>query len=309
MSPALLDPKTSVFQTPEVNGVLGYRAGWRCAVAIGDPVCAPSDMERLAEAFRAHCRAHHWHTAYAVAGAAFAEKMVQHGYAAIEFGEELILDPRRDPQSGSAGRELRKKIHHAQRESVEVREYDRSRDFNPDLEKAMVGVANSWLEHRKGPQVFLAHVRLFEEPEGRRWFYATQRGKVVGVLATIELDSRGGPLLEHHLVDANAPDGTSEQLVVGALSVLGAEGCAFATFGPAPRSELGRIEGLSPFSQRVARYLFRVANTRFHLDARVHYRKKFQIARTEPSLLLFDPPRVGALEILGIARAFNVSLA
>lgn len=306
---ALLDPACALYQADGIEGIIGYRLGLDCAVAIGEPVCAPDHMPALADAFRAHCRARGWHTTYAVVGPRFAEIARARGYASVEFGEELILDPRRDPEAGPRGREVRKKAAHARRAGLVVEEYARSDDEDAGLEGAMEEVAASWLGARKGMQIYLAKVRLFARPFGKRWFYARAGERVAGVLSTLRLDAYGGHLLDHLLAAPDAPSGTTELLVVSALAALRAEGCSFATFGPAPRAELEDIRNLSPFSEKVARSLFSAANELFHLDSRARYRRKFQVARAEPAYLLFDPPRLGLRQMLGLSRAFNVSLA
>jgi lysylphosphatidylglycerol synthetase-like protein (DUF2156 family) len=309
VSSALLDPACTIFRSPGIRGVIGYRVGLGCAVALGEPVCAPEDVSRLADAFRDFCKARGWHTTYAVAGPAFKEIAVAKGYAAVEFGEELILDPQRDPEAGSKGRELRKKVNHAKRDGLGVLEHDPAAGRDARLEGAMENVAKAWLEGRSGPQIFLAKVRLFADPEGKRWFYAKQGDEVVGVLTMLRLESRDGWLLDHLLATPDAPIGTTEILVTAGLAALRQEGCRFATFGAAPAAQLGVIENLSPFSETVARSVFNAAGRVFHLDARSRYRRKFQVSRTDPSFLLFDPPRLGLRETVGISRAFNVSLA
>jgi lysylphosphatidylglycerol synthetase-like protein (DUF2156 family) len=279
-------------------------------VALGDPVAPPEHRVALAEAFRSWCRASGLHTAYAAAGEAFAREAAEMGYAALEVCEEQILDPRRDPTQGSKGREVRKKVMHAKRDGVVVEEH------RPDYsaasyrrEEAMQKVATDWLAARKGPQIFLAHIDLFDVREGRRLIYAKVGDEVVGVLSLLELRARGGYLFEHHLVSPGAPQGTSEILIVGALERLGTEGAREATFGPAPASALGHVANLGAFSERAARKVFDACVKAFHFDARARYRRKFQLARTAPSFVLLDPPRFGVCQAVGLLRAFNVSLA
>lgn len=309
VSTALLDPACELFRADGIDGAIGYRARFGCAVAIGDPVCAEEDKPRLARAFAERCRARRLHTAYAVASPGFAHWAAGEGYAALCFGEELFFDPRRDPAAGAAGRELRKKLLRAGREGIEVREYLPRRARDPELERRMEAVARSWLEGRRGPQVYVVPVRLFEHREGRRWFYALYDGRVVGVLAALWLEARGGYLLEHHLASPDAPVGTSESLIAEALRAFGREGVAWTTFGPAPASELREILGLSERQERLARTVFRHLGQAFRFESRNRYRRKFQIAGSRDSYLLVSPPKLGPREIGGFVNAFNASLA
>ncbi|HZF50834.1 MAG TPA: DUF2156 domain-containing protein [Polyangiaceae bacterium] len=310
VSGALLDPACSIFRAPGLRGVIGYRKGLGCAVGLGDPVAPADQRAALGGAFRAWCRQNGMKTAYAAASEAFAREAEGMGYASLQVCEEQILDPRRDPTQGSKGREVRKKVMHAKRDGVVVEEH------HPDFsaasywrEEAMLKVAADWLAARKGPQIFLAHIDLFDVREGRRWICARVGDQVVGVLSMLELRARGGYLLEHHLVSPEAPQGTSELLIVGALERLGAEGVQAVTFGPAPASGLGHVANLGAFSERAARKVFDACVKTFHFDARARYRQKFQLTRTAPSFVLLDPPRFGVLQAMGLLRAFNVSLA
>src|SRR5262249_20299456 len=120
---ALLDWRYLVFRAPDVEGAVGYRESWGCAVALGDPVCCAADLPLLAARFREHCAAHRRDTVYAGGSARLSAVVCRQGGAAVQFGETLIFDPRRDPQAGSRGRELRKKVARARREGVVVQEY------------------------------------------------------------------------------------------------------------------------------------------------------------------------------------------
>lgn len=48
VSAALLNPACSFFEASGIPGVIGYRAGFGCAVALGDPVCSPEHTRALA---------------------------------------------------------------------------------------------------------------------------------------------------------------------------------------------------------------------------------------------------------------------
>jgi lysylphosphatidylglycerol synthetase-like protein (DUF2156 family) len=304
----LFDPRCREFRAAGIDGVVGYRQAFRSAVALGDPVCSPSDLPRLAATFREHCAARRWSTVFAAGSDLLAATVCGWGGGAVEFGETLIFDPRRDPQAGARGRELRKKVFRARREGVVVREYQPARSgCDPGLERALEEVAAGWLAARHGLQVYLARVHLFEPRSARRWFYARVDRRVVGVLALLHLQAHRGYLLEHLLAAPASPIGVSELLVTDSFSTLAAEECAFATFGPAPASRLGRVRNLGVASEVLARSLFSVASRLFHLDGNTRFQRKFQVARTEPAHLVFYPARVDLRDVLGLVRAFNVS--
>jgi lysylphosphatidylglycerol synthetase-like protein (DUF2156 family) len=230
------------------------------------------------------------------------------GWASLEFGAELMLDPRQDPCRGRRSHELRKKLNRARRVGLVVEEYTRF-PADPKREAQLDGLVAEWLRGRKGPQIFLAGVHLFDPPDGKRWFFATLGGRVVGLLSLMHLERRDGWLLDHLMALPDAPRGTTESLVAHALARLGEEGCAYATFGPAPRADLGAIDGLGAVSEKLARGAYATVARMFHLESRSRYRLKFGEATPVPSYVLLDPPHIGFRQVLAILRAFNVSLA
>jgi lysylphosphatidylglycerol synthetase-like protein (DUF2156 family) len=293
-----------------VEGIVGYRESWGCDVALGDPVCRVANLPKLAAEFREYCAAHGRDTVYAAGSAQLAAVECGWGAAAVEFGETLIHDPRLDPQAGSGGRELRKKVARAHRENVVVREYQPERvGREPALECSLEDVAARWLRARFGLQIYVSRVHLFEpHVEGRRWFYAQVGSQVVGVLALLRMEARAGYLLEHLLAAPASPVGIAELLVTDCFATLGMEGCSFATFGPAPGAQLRAVRNLGRFNEAFARRVYSTAHRMFHLDRRTHFQQKFGVASVEPTYIVFDPPHVRISTLLGLSRAFNVSV-
>ena len=109
MSDALFDANCALFAVPGIEGVIGYREGYRSAVALGDPVCAEQDASTLFDAFGRFRSARRWDCLWACASEQTQRYGLASGYAAIAFGEELIVDPMGNPQEGARGRELRKR--------------------------------------------------------------------------------------------------------------------------------------------------------------------------------------------------------
>jgi lysylphosphatidylglycerol synthetase-like protein (DUF2156 family) len=306
VSHVVVDPTCERFTAPGINGLIPFRRGFRCLVGIGDPVCDPRHADELTERFRRRCAADGLSTVFAVASEGFTARAVAGGYAAVEFGEELIFDPRRDPQAGARGRELRKKVRRAERASVTVEEHR----GGPDdwvTERSMEAVARNWVRLRRGPQVFITPALLFTERTGRRWFCARCGEQMVGLLSLVRVDARAGWVFEHLMALPAAPQGVTELLVTTALAVLGREGCGFATFGPSTRARLGRMHRVGWYSEAVGRAVFNSASRWFHLQSLSRYRRKFQEAAVEPSYLLFHPT-LGLCEATGLLRAFNVTL-
>lgn len=304
---ALLDPSTKFFQVPEIEGLIGYRILSKCAVVFGDPICSPADRDSLSEAFDHYCKEQPFSIVYLIASESFAKWAMHHTCnAMVQFGTTLFVNPQNDPRElhGAHASLVRRKVRHAIGEGVTVNEYVAREELT---EKAMIQAAKTWLQNRRGPQVHISHVYLFDDRLGKRWFYAMKNGKIVGIVVLNLLESCTGWLMNHMMITPDAPQGTPELLVVSALEVLKQEGCTYATFGAVPDTQLGEISGLGSFSAWTARMIYRAAYHLFHLNGHKMFWGKFQ-PETAPSYLLFSRSQIGPREIKALFEAMNVSI-
>jgi len=303
-SDAVLDPNSEIFEIPNLDGILGYRIEHGCAVVYGNPVCAPAMASKLVEAFDHYTKKLGLKVLYVGATGWFAEAVIQSGQGvSIEFGYEITLNPQRDPRShtGSHGSLVRRKVRHAEKEGVCVEEYT---EADSALEVALEEVGNSWLQMRKGPQVHISHVHLFDDRPGKRWFYAKKEDQIVGVVVLNQLEARQGWLLNHLMFTPQAPNGTPEILVVTALAKIAEEGCHFVSFGNASKASL-EIMGLGKFSSWAITHIFKLATHIFHLEGHIKFWDKFH-PQYEPSYILFRERNIGIRQILSLMKALNL---
>lgn len=305
---AILDPVCQIFRTLDVDGLIGYRAENRCAIVFGDPACSQSQVKNLVEAFHEYCAKEGLKIIYLIISEEFARWLIQNGYckSMIEYGEELILDPHHDPRKkeGVHASLVRRKVRHALRESVIVKEYTPADD---QIEKGIVQVGEEWLKARKGPQIHFSHVHSFNHREGKRWFYAEKTGQIIGAVILNRLEKHQGWLLNHLMFNPEAPHGVPELLIVTALEVLSQEGCKYVTFGTVPASQLGEIVGLGIFSKCLARGVYSLANTIYHLSGKKSFWEKFDPAGKK-AFLTFKDTHIGLREVIALKKALNATL-
>jgi len=303
---SLLDPQCSFFKLPDVEGLIGYSANRKCAVVFGDPVCPPWNRERLVDAFHLFCEQQKKNVVYLVASQEFAEwwQQKQQG-GCITFGEELYLDPRRDPKlhSGKRGIVLRGKIRKAEKLGVSIKELCNE---NIELEQKIQDVATQWIQHRKGPQIYISRVRLFSERYGKRWFYAQQGDQIVGCLTIIQLQAKKGWVLDRIMTVPNAPQGTPELLVMSLLERLAEEECGFLTFGATNGAFLGSMTGFGKLTSFLAPRIYKAAIHYFKIEGKRKFWEKF-FPESAPSYILFKKASLSFHEISGLMRALNVS--
>lgn len=303
-SDAVLDPACTIFQVPGLQGLIGYRFASNCAFVFGDPLCPEQTRSQLVEAFHAFCKTRRKKVVYVIASEEFTRwSLGTFCKGAIQFGEELFLDPHKNPREGPKGSLARRKVRHALNEGVTVHEYS---ETNAHLQEPLQNLAEEWLNRRKGPQVYISHVRLFDDRFGKRWFYAICKNTIVGIVTLNQLQSKQGWLLNHLMLASDAPNGTSEFLVITAIDTLAKEGCSFVTFGAVPCLLPKKIEGFGLFHTWMARMAFKMGHIFFRLEGKQKFWEKFQ-PQGEPRYLLFSHPYVGPKELFGLMKALNIS--
>lgn len=304
---AVLDPLCNIFTVPGIDGMICYRKIGKCAIAFGDPVCRAQDREALVQAFRGSCLENNLNIVYLIVSKDFAKwEREKFGGAYLEYGEELYLDPYEDPRekTGSHACLVRRKVKQAVREGVTVHEYFGS---HPDLEAEIDKVGKAWLGNRRGPQIHISHIHLFQDRLGKRWFYAKRGQETVGVVVLNELQAKKGWHMNHLMIKPKSPGGTPELLVTSILETLKSEGCHYVSFGGVPGRELGEIIGFGKLPSWIARKVFAISSYIFGLRGTKIFWNKF-LPKSTPSYLLFEKPKIGFSEILGLMRALNVRL-
>jgi phosphatidylglycerol lysyltransferase len=126
---------------------------------------------------------------------------------------------------------------------------------------------------------WLFGVEPFSHSAAKKYFAArTPDGALVGVLAASPIPARDGWYLEDVLRSRNAPDGTSDLLVVEALRTLAAGGAKLATLGTVPLSEKGEA-GLCVGHNRLVERAFRFSRKRlnrlYNFEGLGHFKSKF----------------------------------
>lgn len=306
VSHAALDPACREFAVPGLTGLIGFVLVRRCAVVYGDPIAAPADQGRLADAFAAHCAAQGWSILYLAASGSMYAYARARGYGAIEFAELLTGDPRHDPEAGHAGRHLRQNVNRVRRLGVTVREYAGAAAPDRRLEASAEAVYAAWCSARSGPQIYLGRFPLFANRSGRRWFIAEQGGELIGVLSMLRAHcSESRSLINLVFGSPAAPLHTGDLLVVAALQALREEGAGSVAFGIGPRGKLGLIAGFDGVTGFLARGIYRLAAQAMHLKGKTVFWEKYGVTGREPLYLLFQPPRIRFPELRALAQALH----
>lgn len=304
---AILSPTCQIYRDPNIAGLIGYRLENNHAVVFGNPVCSPNDANTLAQSFDRYSKQQGWTTTYVSVTGRFA-KWAFNNICGIrlEFGHEVYMDPHSDPRerTGENASLVRRKVRHAQNEGTSVQEYS---DNDPQFEEALDEVGQKWLQGRKGPQVHISRVEIFEDRFGKRWFYAKQGEKLVGVLVLNRLEERDGWLMNHIMFTQDAPHGTPELLVVTTLAQLAQENCRYVSFGNVSKKDEWEIQGLGSFSTWCTQNIVKITRQFFRLDGHLKFWEKFH-PEFEPSYVLLQDSSIKINHLLSLTRALNMHI-
>ena len=261
------------------------------------------DKIPLAKEFERYCRNHNMQIIYIIVSQDFAHLAVEHlPFSSIEFGSKFILDPSSFNEAQSTL--LRKKIRQSSKSGVVVIEY---RGSDSQIDRDMESLAISWVQARKGIQMYIASPSLFTDRVGKRWFYAKHEGKIIGFLILNRLESFDGWLLNNVMVSKGAPSGVSEHLVLSALQLLEKEACHFVLIGPVPAQELGEIVGIGRILTFLARWAFKLMKKPCRLDGHEIFWEKFQ-PKCQSSYLLFPRDGFHPTVIGSLLKGLNIRM-
>ncbi len=310
VSHAALNPSHRTFQTPGIDGLVGFLLAHRCAVVLGDPMCPPGQRDELTAAFVKYCADNNWSVIYAVATGNMRSFVNESGGGMLEFADLLVANPQHDLEAGPKGRHLRWNLNHTRRQGVKVREYQGNGSPDTELEAQAMEALGSWRAGRKGFQMYLGSPRLFANRPGCRWFIAECAGSVVGVLYMMRMNCAGSRyLIDLVFSTPGAPRQTNELMVVSAFQALREEGEEAVCLGVGPKALLGEIQGFGPLSSALARSFYKISNKMVPQHGKTIFWEKFGIVHREPLYLIFQQPRVGIREFQALLKTFNFSMS
>ncbi len=119
-----LAPENLHFLTPDGKGLVNYRLTRNVAVVLGDPVCAPEDIECVTRSFLGFCTQHKWHVALYQVYPQYLGVYRRFKLRAFKMGEEAILNPQTFTLQGSALANVRTSCRRAERDGITIQWYE-----------------------------------------------------------------------------------------------------------------------------------------------------------------------------------------
>jgi phosphatidylglycerol lysyltransferase len=241
---------------------------------------------RFVQAARAHGRRACFFGAEALAG---------EGLSRLLIGEQPIFRPRDWLPELPRRRRLREQLRRARAKGLQCRELE-AREVRPGapLRREIERLAAAWLSSRHiEPMGFLVALEPFHHPSHHRYFVAQLKDRVVGFLSAVPIAGRDAWLVEDVLRSPDAPNGTSETLLVALMHAL--RDSAHVTLGLTP------LSGAVTWPLRVARW---VSRPLFDFEGLRAFRERLRPDGWEPVWLVYPKGQPAAVAVVDSLRAF-----
>jgi len=302
---------TRLWTCPETEGAVAYNEFGKVWLVPGDPLASVENLATVSDCFLKKARAEGRVVGFMPATAQFAKQNRSLGLRAIKIGSTPYFDLPTWAPRGDRAKKARAGVNQARRAGVHVSEVT---EVDERLIRETACLCKSWLTTRRSAIRFewLFTVDPFQHKEEKKYFTARDaNGKLVGFLAASPIPARDGWYLEDVLRSKNAPNGTTDLLVVEVLDALKRSGAKLATLGTA----LLATDGVADPDVHISRLLSKAAwlvagwfSIFYNFDGVRRFKAKFAPSWWESEYVLMSqnvtaPPRVLSAAIHAIVPA------
>jgi len=300
-----------LWSSVETEGAVAYNEFGKVWLVPGDPLASEEDLVHVSESFLRAAADEERVVGFMPATEQFAKHSSELGLRAIKIGSAPYFDLTTWAPRGDRAKKARAGVNQARRAGVQVTEVV---DIDDKLVRETACLCKSWLTTRRSAIRFewLFTVDLFQHKEQKKYFTARDvNGKLVGFLAASPIPARNGWYLEDVLRSKNAPNGTTDLLVVEVLDSLKRSGARLATLGTTLMATEGGASSdvhISPMLSRVAWSVARCFSLFYNFNGVRRFKTKFAPSWWESEYVLMSPnitapPRVFGAFVQAIVPA------
>jgi len=299
-----ITPGIRLWACPETDGAVAYSEFGKVWLVPGDPLASVEQLATVSDRFLKKARAESRVVGFVPATQQFARHCNGLGLRAVKIGAAPYFDLATWAPRGDRAKKARAGVNQARRAGVQVTEVV---DVDERLVRETACLCKSWLTTRRSAIRFqwLFTVDLFQHKEKKKYFTARDSaGRLVGFLAASPIPARDGWYLEDVLRSKDAPNGTTDLLVVEVLDSLKRDGARLATLGTTLLATDGAVDPDVQISRVFSKIGWSMAgcfSIFYNFDGVRRFKSKFAPSWWESEYVLTSdnvtaPPRVlGAL--------------
>lgn len=295
-----ITPDVQVWTCREAEGAIAYNEFGKAWLVPGDPLASVENVGKVCACFLQEARANGRVVGFMPATEQFAKQSKALGLRAIKIGSAPYFDLATWAPRGDRAKKARAGVNQARRSGVRVTEIV---DVDERLVRETACLCKSWLTTRRSALKFewLFKIDLFQHREMKKYFAARDaNGNLVGFLAASPIPARDGWYLEDVLRKKDAPNGTTDLLVVEVLDLLKRGGAKIATLGTAPMAMAGVVDPEvpgSPWLSKAASLTANCVSVFYNFEGVRRFKTKFAPSWWESEYVLMSqnltaPPRI-----------------
>ncbi len=305
----LRSDKSYFFSLSGIDGVIAYVVHANVALAAGDPVCDPSDLNEFISEFRVFCKAHRWRCCFQAVTDRCKEVLKKEDFGIIKIGEEPIFELAKLSWAGGKFKDLRNDTRSAKKNGLTLVEYRPLEGKKWAWEKNMEELSAAWMKFKgSGEFAFLIGDPSLDDPGERKYFLVLKENQVEAFVVCTPIYARNGIYFDLMRRKEKTLRGTNQLLIAESFHFLKEEGYAMATLGTAP---LANENVDDPTQSRIIELALNLAFDRlgyFHRYKPLYeFKKQFGPTSWEGRYLAFWPHRFNPIILYSVLKAYDPS--
>lgn len=292
-------PDKTIFFSSTQNGFLAYRVGANVAMVLGDPIGAPSELERTIREFMVFCKEQDWSVAFHQAAPANLPLYNQFGLKKLKIGDDAVVNLTTFDIKSSALKRIRTKINQLDRAGFRAIYY--KPPIPAEVMAQLKEVSDEWLRI-PGRRERRFTLGLFAPDYVRATpvLAATAKdGRIEAFLNLIPSYFPGETTVDLMRHRENAPTGIMDYLFVKTFQQCQEQALTRFNLGMAPMAGFQEHEEASP-EERAVHYFFQHLNFIFSYRGLRQYKAKYATI-WEPRYLIYE----NILQLAKLALALN----
>ncbi len=295
-------PDKSYFFLPDGKGFIAYKTVLNVAIALGDPIAADDELERVTQEFRTLCRNNDWKVAFLQVKPDNLEMFKRIGLDVLKVGEEAVIDLDKFVATTSKGKNFKSKVKKLEKDGyvLECHKPPHTKLLIDSIE----AVSNEWLSlpGRRERGFSLGWFDRESVEKETLFILKDKEGQPLAFVNQVPSYAPGEVSIDMMRHKENVPNGTMDFLFVKLLTALHDNGFHFFNLGLAALSGVGDEPGAS-LEERAIKEIYEHMNRFFSYKGLRKYKDKFDPEWKE-SFLVYEGGPPGLLKTaLAITRA------
>lgn len=301
-----LEPRIQVWR----DQYTGAGIGWcpidkNYAILVGNPLCHESQYTKTIAAFLRYIqKEERKKPLWVLVGGGVEEALAENfNWRTFSVAAEQRLNPGDNPAMKDS--DVTRKVRHAEKEGVKLHDIPQGTKVPDEIVKKVDERVKDWMAGRKGKQVHLTDIHLWQDMEHRSYHYALDKsGTVAAIVVLAQLSPDNGWQIKWALDFPNSPGGTIEYTVTHTLKYLQGIGCSNCTFGGGASANFTPGHNLRGTKVKMLSKAYHTIVTELKLTNKTEFREKLG-AKDDPIYVCYPPHGLGPMGVRAILNFFE----